>query len=104
MVPHQVHQDLDVVGTEAHAGGHAADELHAHLCVVARVTLADVVQQGADQQEVRSLDPVGEPCGQCGGLQEVPVDRIGVVGVALRLVADGGPLGDEPHQEAVLVE
>ena len=48
MVPHHVHQSLDVVGTEPHACGHGADELHPHLGVVARVPLADVVQQGAD--------------------------------------------------------
>ncbi len=103
-MPHQVHQDFDVVRAESHARGHAPDEVDAHLRVVAGVPLADVVQQGADQQEVGSLDPVGQPCRQCGGLQEVPIDRIGVVGVALWLVADGGPLGDEPDQEPVLVE
>ena len=42
--------------------------------------------------------------GQRGRLQQVPVDGVGVVGVALGLVAHGGPLGDEPHQQAVLVE
>ena len=42
--------------------------------------------------------------GQRGGLEQMPVDGEGVVGVALRLVPHGGPLGDEPHQEAVLVE
>ena len=105
VVPHQVHQDLDVVRAESHAGGHACGRGPCPPAVWSPgIPLADVVQQGADQQEVGSLDPVGEPCRQCGGLQEVPIDGIGVVGVALGLVADGGPLGDEPHQEPVLVE
>ena len=34
----------------------------------------------------------------------MPVDRVRVVGVALRFVAHGGPLRDESNQEAVLVE
>ena len=72
--------------------------------VVAREALADVVQERADEEQVGPLDRVGQLGGQRGGLEEVPVDGEGVVGVALRLVAHGGPLGDQANQQAVLVE
>ncbi len=81
-----------------------ADDLDADGGVVAREPLADVVQQGADEEEVGPFDVLGQSGGQCGGLEQVPVDGEAVVGVALRLVAHGGPFGQEPHEETVLVE
>ena len=42
--------------------------------VVAGEALADVVEEGADQEEVGPLDPVGQLGGERGGLEEVPVD------------------------------
>ena len=66
--------------------------------------LADVVQERADEEEVRPIDAVGQLGGERGGLQEVTVDGEGVVGVALRLVAHRRPLRNEAHQQAVLVE
>ena len=56
------------------------------------------------EQEVRPLDGVGELGGQCGGFQQMTVDGVGVVGVALGFVADGRPLRDQPDEQAVLVE
>ena len=104
VVAHEVDEDRDVFGREAHAGGDALDDLHAHRRVVAREPLADVVEQRADEQEVRAFDPIGQAGGIGGGFEQVPVDGVRVVGVALRFVAHGGPLRDESHQEAVLVE
>ena len=47
----------DVVGREAHAGRRSsATQLDADLGVVARVALADVVQQGADHEQVGPVD------------------------------------------------
>ena len=66
--------------------------------------LADVVQQRTDQEEVGSFDRVGELGGQRGGLQQVTIHGEAVVSVALRLVAHGGPLGEEADEEAVLIE
>ena len=100
----EVDQDGDVGRREPHAGGDAVDDLDADRGVIAGEPLADVVQEGADEEEVGSFDRVGELGGQRGGFQEMTVDGEGVIGVALGLVADGGPLGDEPHQQAVLVE
>ena len=95
---------VDVGGREPHPRGDAVDHLHADRRVVAGESLADVVQEGADEEEVGPLDRVGELGGQRGRLEEMTVDGEGVVGVALGLVADGRPLGDEPDQQAVLVE
>ena len=57
----------------------------------------------------RRAGPVAPPgpvsaaaCG--GGLEQVPVDGEAVVGVALRLVAHGRPLGEQPGEQALLVE
>ena len=104
VLANEVDQDGDVGRSESHARGDAVDHLDADCGVIAREPLADVVQEGADEEEVRPFDGVGELGGQCGGLQEVTVDGVGVVGVALGLVADGRPLGDQPHQQTVLVE
>ena len=46
----------DVVGREAHAGPDRGEQLDADLGVVARVALADVVQQRAEHEQV---GPVG---------------------------------------------
>ena len=52
--------------------------------VVARVALADVVEQRAEHEQVGPGDPVDELGGVGGRLPEVPVDGEAVVGVALR--------------------
>ncbi len=104
VVAHEVHQDCDVFGRKSHPGRDAQHDLHADRSVVSRVALADVVEQGADEEKVRTLHPIGQAGGIGRRLEQVPVDRIGVIGVALRLVAHGGPLGDEAHEESVLIE
>ncbi len=101
---HEVHQHVDVGRRETHARGDAVDDLHADGRVVAGKALADVVQEGADEEQVGPLHRVGQLGGQRGGFEQVPVHREGVVGVALRLVPDGGPLGNETNEQAVLVE
>ena len=64
---------------------------HAHLGVVPGVPLADVVEQGAEQQQVDPAHPVGHGGGVGRGLEQVPVDGEAVVRVALGLVADRWP-------------
>ena len=64
VVAHEVDEHVDVVGREAHPGGNALDDLHADLGVVAGEALADVVEQRADEQEVRPLDRIGQLGGQ----------------------------------------
>ena len=77
---------------------------HAGRRVVARVALADVVEQGAEHEQVGPVDAVGERGGVGGGLPQVPVDGEAVVGVALRAAAHGLPLGQQAHEDAALVE
>ncbi len=66
--------------------------------------LADVVQQRAEQQQVRPGDASAQ-AGRAGrGLQQVPVDRVPVDGVVLGAEAHRVPLGQQPDQQADLVE
>ena len=104
VVAHHRHQHLRVMAAEAHARRDALDELDADLRVVARVPLAEVVEQRADDEEVGALDPSGQVGGVGGRLPQVPVDGEAVVGVALRPAAHGRPLGEDLHQQAALIE
>ncbi len=104
VVAHEVDEDGDVVLVEAHPRADAVDHLDADGGVVAREPLADVVQEGPDQEEVGPIDGVGEAGRQCGGLEQMTVDGVGVVGVALGLVPDGGPFGNQADEQSVLVE
>ena len=104
VVTDQVDQDVDIGGRKSHPCGHGSDHLDADGGVVAREPLADVVQQGADEEKVGTLDVPGESGGECGRLEQVPVDGEAVIRVALRLVAHGGPFGQQAHEQAVLVE
>ena len=51
-------EHLGVAFGEAHAGAHDRHLLDADVDVVARVALADVVQEGADDEQVGAVDPV----------------------------------------------
>ena len=53
MADHGLHEDGRVRGGEAQAGAHLAHDDDADLGVVAAPALADVVEQGADQEQVR---------------------------------------------------
>ena len=67
--------------------------------------LADVVQQGGDEQQVGPAHPRGSARTRLDGrLQHVPVDGAAVHGVALRPVPDQRPLGQQPVDQAGLVE
>jgi hypothetical protein len=79
-------------------------QLDADLGVVARVALADVVQQRTDDQQIGAVDPIGQRGGVDGRLEQVTVDGEAVVGVALGSRADRRPLGQQPGQEVLLVE
>ena len=104
VLTNEVDQHGDVGRSETHARGDAVDDLNTDRGVIAREALTDVVQEGADEEEVRPFDGVGELGGQRGGFQKMTVNGVGVVGVPLGLVADGRPLRDQPHEQAVLIE
>jgi hypothetical protein len=97
-------QDVDVGRRQPQPRADRGDHDHAHLGVVAGPSLADVVQQRAEQQQVGAGDAPGERGRAGGGLGQVPVDGEAVVAVALRPAADLGPLRQQAHQQPGLVE
>ena len=94
----------DVVSVEPDARADRRHDLHADRAVVARVALADVVEERTEDEQVRAGHAVDE-VGRFGrGLPQVPVDREPVVGVALGPAAVRGPLGDQVHPQTAMVE
>ena len=100
----EVDQHRDVGGGVPHAGRHDRGQRDAVVGVVTRAALAQVVQERADQQEVGPTDPTHAFARACHRLQEVPVDGEAVERVALRPEPHRVPLGQELHQQSVLVE
>jgi hypothetical protein len=102
------HEEGHVGRREAHAGGHLLDHHLAGDGVVgparAGEALADVVQPGADEEQVGAVDLGGVLGGGGRRLAQVTVDGEAVVGVALGPAADRGPLREEADQQAGLVE
>ncbi len=96
--------DVGVRGVEAEAGGDRAGDALARLGVVAGAALADVVQQGREEQEVGPADAAGQRGGAHRRLDEVAVDGPGVHGVALRAAAHVVPLGQQPGDDALGLE
>ncbi len=89
----------DVLPVEADARGDVLDDGLAGHRVVARPSLADVVEQCGDQQQVGAADPADGPGGADGGLDQVTVDRPDVDGVALGAAADPLPVGQQPGDQ-----
>jgi len=59
--------------------------------VVAVQSLADVVQQGPEEEQVGARHVAGVPGGRGDRLDEVPVERVAVHRVVLRRAADARP-------------
>ncbi len=72
--------------------------------MVAGPTLADVVQQGAEQEQVGPVHVTGRRRRARRCLDQVPVDGEAVVRVALRPAAYPLPLGQQPDEQADLVK
>ena len=75
----------------------ALDQVDPDLGVVARVALAEVVQQRAEHEQVGPRDPVGQLGGVGRRLPQVPVDGVAVVGVALRPATGRAPTRAAPR-------
>ena len=99
-----VSQGGDIAVGQAEAGGQLPYQRDADVGVIAAAALADVMQEGAEQQQIRAGDRRGSGRRPGRGLHQVPIDGEAVVGVALRLVANRCPLGQVPHPDANLVE
>ena len=80
------------------------DQLLASFGVIARVALADVVEQRPDHQQVGPGDAIGQHRRLRSCLPQVPVDRETVVGVALRSRANRLPFGEHAAEQLGLVE
>jgi hypothetical protein len=102
--PDELLQHLHIGLGEPEPGRDAADDLDAGVGVVAGEALPDVVQQRADEQQVGPAHGARQRGGVGGRFPQVPVDGEAVVGVALGLVLHRLPLGQELHQQPVLVE
>ena len=98
------HERVDLARPEPEPWSELADDRHAALGVIARISLADVVEQSPHHQQVRAADPRRQLGGVGRGLPQVTIDRETVVGVALRLRSDGLPFGHEAPEELVLIE
>ena len=89
------HEGRDVRLAVAQPRCDALDQLHPDLGVVARIPLADVVEEGAEHEEIRTIDRVGELGGVGRGLPQVPVHGEAVVRVSLRPRSIWFPLGQD---------
>src|SRR5690606_6619469 len=85
-------QHVHVLRGQPDAGADVADHHLAGRGVVAGPALADVVQQGGDQEEVGTGDLTGVAGGVGGRLDQVAVDGETVDGVALRTVPHALPV------------
>ncbi len=106
MMADQPLDQSDVRLVQAHRLRHPSGDGGADLGVVHAGAghLADVVQQAGQQQEVGSLD-LGQVLSHLGGaLHRMPVDRVPVDRIVLRLGADPAPVRDPPHDAAGEVE
>ena len=97
-------QNDALVGREPHAFGHFGADHHAGFGVVAGEALAQVVEEGADEQQVGPVDSVDEAGGVGASLEQVAVHGEAVVRVALGLVAYGRPLRQVALEEPATVE
>ena len=104
VVAHERDQDLGVLRAETQPRRQVGDDRDARLGVVARPALADVVQQRTDQQQVGPVDVASERGRTDGGLDEVPVDREPVHGVALRPAAHPLPVRQQARGHPGLVQ
>jgi hypothetical protein len=62
------------------------------------------MEHRADEQQVRAIDSLDPLCRESGRLEQVPVHRETMVGIALRTVSHRAPLGDDPRQDPHLVQ
>ena len=98
------HEHVDILGREAHARRELLDDDDARVGVVTRKALADVVQERAHQQEVRSCDRARQERGLRDRLEQVAIDGVAMERVALRFAANRFPLGEDASDKAEVIE
>lgn len=104
MVPHHRGEQRQIRRPQAHPPPDLQGQFGTDHAVVAAASLPDVVQQRAEDEQVRTGDPRRQFARVHGGLDEVPVDGPRVDGVAGRQVAHRTPFGEQPPPQSGAVQ
>ena len=104
VMPDHRGQRLDVLRPQPDALPDLGRQRGPDLGVVLLPALADVVDQRAEQQQVRPRHRGRQPGRVGDGLHEMPVDRPHVRGVARRQVPHRTPLGEQPAPQVRAVQ
>ena len=96
--------DVEVVVVETDAPADPLGQDHARSRVIARLALAEVVQQRRENEQIGAQHEIGA-LGRVGdGLEHVTVDGEPVIRVALRPSAHRRPLREDARPDAALIE
>ncbi len=122
MVANQPDEDLAPLTVESDAASNTECGLRADLRVVARPSLGDVVQQRAEQQQLRAtrrarddcvdvvraahvtVSRIEQPCALGDSLEQVPINCEAVVRVALGPRSHVFPFGQDADEHAFVIE
>ncbi len=92
------------LGVETHCCADTFGHFGADDAVVSGQALADVVQQGADQEQVRPGDGTGQRGRIRRGLDEVTIDGEAVVRIVLRPAAHMAPVRQQLHEDPGVIQ
>ena len=104
MVAHQQLEGGHIGGVKAHALGDVTCHVGADDAVITRVALADVMQEGPHEKQIRSGDISCSLSGMHSRFDQVTVHRELVDGVALREGSDRLPFGNEAGNNSLLIQ
>jgi hypothetical protein len=97
-------KDERVTFIETHSWSDLGNEFDTNIGVVTRPTFADVVQQGADNEKVGSINAVYQHRRIRCRLTEVTIDCEAVIRVTLRAATNDGPLRKNWFPQAALIK
>ena len=97
-------QNQRVIRIETHPWSDLGNEPDPDIGMVAWATFTNVVQQGAHDQKVRTINAVYQRRGIRCRLTEVTIDRKAVIGVTLRAATDDRPLRKNRFPQAALIK
>ncbi len=104
VVAHQQFESAHVAGVKAHALGDVSCHVGADDAVITRVALADVMQEGPHEKQVRSGDVSCSLSGVDSRLHQVAIHRELVHGVALWERSDRLPFRNEAGNNARVIQ
>ena len=97
-------ESVHIGGVKAHALGNVSCHVSTDDAVITRVALADVVQEGPHQEQIRSVDISRSLSGMPSRFHQVTIHRELVDGVALREGSNRLPFGNEAGNNAGLIQ